>query len=431
MALRSRPALAVVGLAVGALLTMAGCGSAPRQAVPAPKADVSAPTTAPTTLQKTVPTTAAPSAPQPGDEQTGPTATAPAPTTAGPAAPKQDAPETDASENSTSKQRTGEKQSAERQSGDEQTDEERTPPRQAQPAAIMKSGSAGDQVRELQHRLRQLKWFAGSITGSYGASTTKGVTGFQEKRDLRTTGEVDKKTWTTLTGMTREPTRDEMFNKIVAGPAIMKSGANGERVRNLQARLKQLEWFTGEITGVYGSVTAAGVRGFQGKRGLLETGEVDQKTWDKLTGMTKTPTKDAMYNRVPAGQDSGSARGLDPRCLTGRVMCISKANNSITWVVDGKAKLRMDVRFGSDETPTRNGSFNVFRKTRNGVSTLYRTRMPWAMTFSGGQAVHYSPDFAARGYNGASHGCVNVRDYDGVKWLWHQVRLGDKVVVYA
>ena len=29
--------------------------------------------------------------------------------------------------------------------------------------------------------------------------------------------------------------------------------------------------------------------------------------------------------------------------------------------------------------------------------------MPYAMFFSGGQAVHYLPAFAARGYNGASH----------------------------
>jgi lipoprotein-anchoring transpeptidase ErfK/SrfK len=99
-------------------------------------------------------------------------------------------------------------------------------------------------------------------------------------------------------------------------------------------------------------------------------------------------------------------------------------------VVDGKALLRMDVRFGSDETPTRNGSFRVFRKTRNGVSTLYHTPMPWAMTFSGGQAVHYSPDFAARGYNGASHGCVNVRNLGGIQALFAQARVGDKVIVH-
>jgi len=44
--------------------------------------------------------------------------------------------------------------------------------------------------------------------------------------------------------------------------------------------------------------------------------------------------------------------------------------------------------------------------------------------------VHYSPDFAANGYNGASHGCVNVRDRAVVAWLFDRVRLGDKVIVY-
>jgi lipoprotein-anchoring transpeptidase ErfK/SrfK len=56
--------------------------------------------------------------------------------------------------------------------------------------------------------------------------------------------------------------------------------------------------------------------------------------------------------------------------------------------------------------------------------------MPYSMFFSGGQAVHYSSDFAARGYAGASHGCVNVRDLAGIASLFGQVNLGDKVVVY-
>jgi lipoprotein-anchoring transpeptidase ErfK/SrfK len=56
--------------------------------------------------------------------------------------------------------------------------------------------------------------------------------------------------------------------------------------------------------------------------------------------------------------------------------------------------------------------------------------MPYSMFFDGGQAVHYSSDFAAVGYAGASHGCVNIRDYDGVAHLYDQVRVGDTVVVY-
>jgi lipoprotein-anchoring transpeptidase ErfK/SrfK len=56
--------------------------------------------------------------------------------------------------------------------------------------------------------------------------------------------------------------------------------------------------------------------------------------------------------------------------------------------------------------------------------------MPFAMFFSGGQAVHYSPDFAAYGYNGSSHGCVNVRNRGAIESLFDQVRIGDKVIVY-
>ena len=65
------------------------------------------------------------------------------------------------------------------------------------------------------------------------------------------------------------------------------------------------------------------------------------------------------------------------------------------------------------------------------MSTLYDTPMPYAMFFSGGQAIHYSADFAANGYNGASHGCVNIRDKAAIASLFDQVTVGDKVVVYT
>jgi lipoprotein-anchoring transpeptidase ErfK/SrfK len=88
------------------------------------------------------------------------------------------------------------------------------------------------------------------------------------------------------------------------------------------------------------------------------------------------------------------------------------------------------VRFGSELTPTREGEFSVTYKSRDHVSSLFHTSMPFAMFFSGGQAVHYSPDFAAEGYNGASHGCVNVRDYDEISALFDLIDVGDTVVVY-
>ena len=139
--------------------------------------------------------------------------------------------------------------------------------------------------------------------------------------------------------------------------------------------------------------------------------------------MTTEPTRDAMgLHNVPGP--------LDERCRTGRVLCIDKSSQTLRWVVDGKVLETVDVRFGASYTPTREGVFSVYLKSRDHVSRLYDSAMPFAMFFSGGQAVHYSSDFAARGYAGASHGCVNVRDYDAVAWLYDQVQVGDRVVVY-
>ncbi|NUU22949.1 MAG: L,D-transpeptidase [Streptomycetaceae bacterium] len=121
---------------------------------------------------------------------------------------------------------------------------------------------------------------------------------------------------------------------------------------------------------------------------------------------------------------------LDPRCMTGRAMCIDKTTRKLTWVIDGVPQYSFEVRFGSAELPTREGAFAVFQKSKDHVSTLYHTSMPYAMFFSGGQAVHYSPDFAANGYNGASHGCVNVRNKALIMQLFAESRIGDKVIVY-
>nr|WP_325052018.1 L,D-transpeptidase family protein [Streptomyces triticagri] len=211
-----------------------------------------------------------------------------------------------------------------------------------------------------------------------------------------------------------------------APPPVAAPGDDGRRVRELQARLAQIAWYFGPgPSGEYDSATVKAVKGFQTKRGLPSTGTTDRATWGRLTGMTGKPT----YFQLYAAGDQPPAKP-DKRCLTGRVLCISKTSRTLTWMVDGKAVSTMDVRFGSQYTPTREGEFTVYWKSRHHVSTLYDTPMPYALFFSGGQAVHYSSDFAAAGYTGASHGCVNVRKKERIASLFAQVRKGDKVVVY-
>jgi hypothetical protein len=90
----------------------------------------------------------------------------------------------------------------------------------------------------------------------------------------------------------------------------------------------------------------------------------------------------------------------------------------------------MDVRFGDENNPTRKGKFDIYLKMEHCISTIYHTSMPDAMFFSGGEAVHFSIDFATYGYAHHSHGCVNVRDRAAVARLFADTRLGDSVVVY-
>jgi lipoprotein-anchoring transpeptidase ErfK/SrfK len=73
----------------------------------------------------------------------------------------------------------------------------------------------------------------------------------------------------------------------------------------------------------------------------------------------------------------------------------------------------------------------VYKKQVDVISNLYFTPMPYSMFFSGGQAVHYSSNFARLGYASSSHGCVNIADHAQVKSLFFKVRVGDKVVVYS
>ena len=209
-----------------------------------------------------------------------------------------------------------------------------------------------------------------------------------------------------------------------ASAVLFEHGDQGRGVRIVQARLRQIGWYEGDVTGSFDDKTRKAVRKFQKQEELPVNGVVDRTTLRRLESLTHRPTEYEMTNRPPPPDD------LDRRCLTGRVMCIDKTTSSLRWVVDGRVRVTLAARFGGPSTPTREGAFRVYRKSRDHVSSIFHTPMPYAMFFSGGQAVHYSPDFAANGYNGASHGCVNIRARAAIARLFDIVRIGTPVIVY-
>lgn len=182
---------------------------------------------------------------------------------------------------------------------------------------------------------------------------------------------------------------------------------------------ERLEWLGYDIAKSnvknqsFGKSTKAAVQAFQAKFWIPATGVINQRTWKALSKLAS-----------PVGV-------LPSRCTDVKVsLCADKTTRLIRYVVKGKVKLTLDARFGLPGMDTGDGVFSVNRKSRDHVSSLYRTWMPYAMFFNGGEAVHYSPFFAADGYNGGSHGCIGVRDIKMAAWLFDRVPMGARVYVY-
>ena len=69
------------------------------------------------------------------------------------------------------------------------------------PVAVLKTGSRGSEVKEVQRRLKLWGYYNGSVDGVFGAGTKKAVIAFQKKNGLTADGVVGKATYKAL-GMT-------------------------------------------------------------------------------------------------------------------------------------------------------------------------------------------------------------------------------------
>ena len=121
---------------------------------------------------------------------------------------------------------------------------------------------------------------------------------------------------------------------------------------------------------------------------------------------------------------------LDRRCLTGTVICGSKSQRKIWMVQNGRILITLDARYGRSSMPIAEGVHSVYWKDKNHVSSTYGSPMPYSMFFYKGQAIHYSAGFAKNGWVGGSHGCINIRNMNGLKWLWNHTPTGRKVIIY-
>ncbi|MBS0509451.1 MAG: peptidoglycan-binding protein [Proteobacteria bacterium] len=283
-------------------------------------------------------------------------------------------------------------------------------------------------VRELQVRLRHAKYLAlYDVDERYGLKTRETVRKFQKDHGLRPTGIVDQATWDVLLPKSHQPTAAELNNTDVG--AWFTGPGQGGYIKELQHRLKQVGHYQGAIDGGYHPATQQAIAGFRAQVGLPASKVMDERTWARLIAQTRNPRYAQLFDQPPA---SHMTQELDARCLTGKVVCISWEQKKMSLVVDGRALFTREARFARPGWASDKGEFRIWFMNADTVSTIFgeRTPMPYAIFYDKNVAIHYSDDFDQVGYEGGSHGCSQLKDYQVAKWLYEQVKVGDKVVVY-
>mgnify|MGYP000853780840 FL=1 len=121
----------------------------------------------------------------------------------------------------------------------------------------LKFRDKGEDVAQLQTRLKDLRYYNGPVTGNYMEVTRKAIRSVQEAYGLEPTGDADLDLQEIIYGDCHRP---------------LTKGAEGKDVSRLQTRLSELGYYWGKISGNYLDGTTAAIGHFQADNGLPKTG---------------------------------------------------------------------------------------------------------------------------------------------------------------
>ena len=131
------------------------------------------------------------------------------------------------------------------------------------PYKALSRGNTGLRVTILQDRLRELGFLADGADGIYGERTQEAVTIFQQENGLSATGAASRETLQRLYASGARACQSYIY---------MEKGDTGERVRQLNERLKALYYYEGTPGSAFNNATVAAIRRFQAEVGLTQTG---------------------------------------------------------------------------------------------------------------------------------------------------------------
>ena len=161
-------------------------------------------------------------------------------------------------------------------------------------STVLKLGSQGDAVANVQAALKRLGYFEGKTDGDFGQYTESAVKKFQAQNGLTADGIVGQATLNKLSSgsaatcppdTTPTPTK-KPTNKPTNTPnnenTYLSNGSSGNKVTQMQNRLIALGYLEGSASGKFCDVTELAVISFQARSSLYSDGIAGPTTLDKL-----------------------------------------------------------------------------------------------------------------------------------------------------
>ncbi len=162
------------------------------------------------------------------------------------------------------------------------------PPPASRP--LLRLGSTGPAVLELEQRLTELGYDPGTVDTSFDAATRNAVIAFQASAGIGRDGIVGPITWSKLDGATPGPTPTPTPTPPPASRPLLRLGSTGPAVLELEQRLTELGYDPGTVDTSFDAATRNAVIAFQASAGIGRDGIVGPITWSKLDGATPGPT---------------------------------------------------------------------------------------------------------------------------------------------
>ncbi len=307
----------------------------------------------------------------------------------------------------------------------------------------LKAGMQSKAVALIQERLIEQGYLHSKATGNFKTQTVNAIKEFQKDNGIPETGIADVATQELLFTQSAVDKNEEPLAvtdgrtydvQNIAFESKLRRASEGEAVKKVQARLKELGFFDGPISGYYMNQTVAAMKKFQSYNGLIADGLTDQNTWDVL--FNQSDVVDSMSTPAPTPEPVLPKYAITVD-VTNQAVLVYERDEKDQYT---KLVRKMICSTGTKKTPSDVGDWVLNgRKAKwcyfpaYGSHAKFWTQINKYIAF---HSVIYTQvdnmSLSVSSYNHlghrASHGCIRLMVHDS-KWIYDNIEKGTVVSI--